>query len=61
MTTIKTLLTTSILIILCGGAMHASATAQVGESNNEMGAILLFIAGLIGLFMTRKHIKSKAS
>jgi hypothetical protein len=58
MTALKTLVSTFTLFVFCSG-VHASTTIAT-EASNDIGSLMLFSAGLVGLFATRKHMKAKA-
>ena len=55
-----TKLVSTLIIFVFSCSVHAENTLTAGV-DNELGSMMLFSAGFVGLFAARKHMASKAS
>lgn len=56
--TIVTKIVSALSLIVSTGYVHASNTILV-ESSSDLGSMMLFSAGFVGLLVARKHMKSQ--
>lgn len=59
MTTVTKFVSTLILFVFACSTHATTTLAQ--ETNSDLGSMMLFSAGFVGLFAARKHMKSNVS